>query len=95
MNAFEYFDDKNRERVQTVKEKLSLQKSNLESVRDIVKFVKRKMFNSEGLFRVPNEEEKSYNVSSNHNSPQKRNGSFSSRFPLNQQQKRTSTKSVN
>eukprot|EP00347_Sterkiella_histriomuscorum_P019687 403340671 len=51
VNPFEYFDEKNRERVQQVKEKLSDQKTNLEQVRDIVKFVKRKMYNHEGLMK--------------------------------------------
>jgi hypothetical protein len=46
VNAFEYFDDKNRERVQTVKEKLQRQRDNLAEVSEIVKFIKRKMYNS-------------------------------------------------
>ncbi|CDW75745.1 UNKNOWN [Stylonychia lemnae] len=51
VNPFEYFDEKNRERVQQVKERLSEQRNNLEQVRDIVKFVKRKMYNHEGVMR--------------------------------------------
>lgn len=47
VNAFEYFDDKNRERVGLVKEKITEQKSNMEEVRDIVRFIKRKMSNKE------------------------------------------------
>jgi len=50
VNAFEYFDDKNRERVQNVKEKLLSQKNNLNDVKDILELVKMKIERNEDFF---------------------------------------------
>ena len=50
VNAFEYFDDKNRERVQNVKEKLITQKANLNDVKDILELVKIKIERNEEHF---------------------------------------------
>lgn len=50
VNAFEYFDEKNRERVQNVKEKLVSQKSNLSDVKDILELVKIKIERNEEYF---------------------------------------------
>ena len=94
VNAFEYFDDKNRERVQIVKEKLTEQKTNLESVRDIVKFVKRKMYNSEGLIRQNEESFPGGAGSISNHSPTRKNGSFSSRFPPMASNKRASMNNI-
>lgn len=49
VNAFEYFDEKNRERVQNVKEMLINQKKNLNQVNDIISHVKAKVVRNEGL----------------------------------------------
>lgn len=49
VNAFEYFDEKNRERVQNVKEMLINQKKNLNQVNDIISHVKAKVVKNEGL----------------------------------------------
>jgi len=51
VNAFEYFDDKNRERVQNVKEKLMAQRSNLNDVKDILELVKIKIERNEENFK--------------------------------------------
>jgi hypothetical protein len=50
VNAFEYFDEKNRERVQNVKEKLVSQKNNLSDVKDILELVKIKIERNEDYF---------------------------------------------
>lgn len=50
MNAFEYFDDKNRERVQNVKDKLQSQRNNLNDVKDILELVKLKIERNEEFF---------------------------------------------
>lgn len=50
VNAFEYFDDKNRERVQNVKEKLVSQRTNLNDVKDILELVKMKIERNEEHF---------------------------------------------
>jgi hypothetical protein len=50
VNAFEYFDDKNRERAQNIKEKLSNQKNNLTEVKDILELVKTKIQKNEEHF---------------------------------------------
>ena len=50
VNAFEYFDEKNRERVQNVKEKLSNQRNNLNDVKDILELVKIKIERNEEHF---------------------------------------------
>ena len=50
MNAFEYFDEKNRERMQNVKEKLSNQRNNLNDVKDILELVKIKIERNEEHF---------------------------------------------
>lgn len=47
VNAFEYFDDKNRERVQNVKDKLMNQRTNLNDVKDILELVKLKIERNE------------------------------------------------
>ena len=47
VNAFEYFDEKNRERMQNVKEKLSNQRNNLNDVKDILELVKIKIERNE------------------------------------------------
>lgn len=43
VNAFEYFDEKNRDRAQNIKEMLLTQKSNLTQVHDIIGHVKNKI----------------------------------------------------
>ncbi len=50
VNAFEYFDEKNRERVQNVKEKLVNQRNNLNDVKDILELVKIKIERNEEHF---------------------------------------------
>lgn len=50
VNAFEYFDEKNRERVQNVKEKLVSQRNNLNDVKDILELVKIKLERNEEHF---------------------------------------------
>jgi hypothetical protein len=50
VNAFEYFDEKNRERIQNLKEKLSSQKNNLNDVKDILELVKIKIERNEEYF---------------------------------------------
>ena len=50
VNAFEFFDDKNRERVQKVKERLVSQRSNLNDVKDILELVKIKIERNEEHF---------------------------------------------
>lgn len=50
VNAFEYFDDKNRERVQNVKDKLMNQRTNLNDVKDILELVKLKIERNEQYF---------------------------------------------
>ncbi|CDW78613.1 UNKNOWN [Stylonychia lemnae] len=50
VNAFEYFDEKNRERVQNVKEMLISQRTNLNSVHDIISHVKHKVQKNEEIF---------------------------------------------
>ncbi len=50
VNAFEYFDDKNRERVQNVKDKLMNQRNNLNDVKDILELVKIKIERNEEYF---------------------------------------------
>ena len=54
VNAFEYFDEKNRERIQNLKEKLSSQKSNLNDVKDILELVKIKIERNEDYFASRN-----------------------------------------
>jgi hypothetical protein len=54
VNAFEYFDEKNRERIQNLKEKLSSQKSNLNDVKDILELVKVKIERNEDYFASRN-----------------------------------------
>lgn len=51
VNAFEYFDEKNRERIQNLKEKLGSQKSNLNDVKDILELVKIKIERNEEHFK--------------------------------------------
>jgi len=51
VNAFEYFDDKNRERVQNVKDKLINQRTNLNDVKDILELVKIKIERNEEYFQ--------------------------------------------
>ena len=43
MNAFEYFDEKNKFRVQSVKNKLTVQRTILNDAKDILELVKLKM----------------------------------------------------
>jgi len=43
VNAFTYFDEKNRQRVQQVKEKLVYQKGSLKEIVDVISFIKKKM----------------------------------------------------
>jgi hypothetical protein len=50
VNAFEYFDEKNRERTQNVKEKLMNQRNNLNDVKDILELVKIKIERNEERF---------------------------------------------
>lgn len=50
VNAFEYFDEKNRDRVSNVKEKLLSQKNNLNDVKDILELVKVKIERNEEHF---------------------------------------------
>lgn len=50
VNAFEYLDEKNRERVQIVKEMLLTQKSNLNQVHEIISHVKQKVQSNEEIF---------------------------------------------
>eukprot|EP00347_Sterkiella_histriomuscorum_P022855 403336899 len=50
VNAFEYFDEKNRERVQNVKDMLVNQRTNLNSVHDIISHVKQKVQKNEDIF---------------------------------------------
>jgi hypothetical protein len=50
VNAFEYFDDKNRERVQNVKDKLMNQRTNLNDIKDILELVKIKIERNEEYF---------------------------------------------
>jgi hypothetical protein len=50
VNAFEYFDEKNRERTQNVKEKLMNQRNNLNDVKDILELVKIKIERNEEHF---------------------------------------------
>ena len=54
VNAFEYFDEKNRERIQNLKEKLSSQKNNLNDVKDILELVKIKIERNEDYFASRN-----------------------------------------
>jgi hypothetical protein len=54
VNAFEYFDEKNRERIQNLKEKLSSQKNNLNDVKDILELVKVKIERNEEYFASKN-----------------------------------------
>jgi hypothetical protein len=54
VNAFEYFDEKNRERIQNLKEKLSSQKNNLNDVKDILELVKVKIERNEEYFASRN-----------------------------------------
>jgi|LauGreDrversion4_2_1035121.scaffolds.fasta_scaffold23265_3 hypothetical protein len=54
VNAFEYFDEKNRERIQNLKEKLSSQKNNLNDVKDILELVKIKIERNEDYFASKN-----------------------------------------
>jgi len=51
VNAFEYFDEKNRERIQNLKEKLGSQKGNLNDVKDILELVKIKIERNEEHFK--------------------------------------------
>jgi hypothetical protein len=51
VNAFEYFDEKNRERIQNLKDKLGSQKSNLNDVKDILELVKIKIERNEQHFK--------------------------------------------
>lgn len=51
VNAFEYFDEKNRERIQNLKDKLGSQKSNLNDVKDILELVKIKIERNEEHFK--------------------------------------------
>ena len=50
VNAFEYFDEKNRERIGNLKDKLSSQKNNLNDVKDILELVKIKIERNEQHF---------------------------------------------
>jgi hypothetical protein len=50
VNAFEYFDEKNRERISNLKDKLTSQKSNLNDVKDILELVKIKIERNEEYF---------------------------------------------
>ena len=50
VNAFEHFDEKNRDRVQKVKDKLVSSKSNLNDVKDILELVKVKIERNEEHF---------------------------------------------
>ena len=43
VNAFEYMDDKNRERMDNVKEKLVSQKNTLTEIKDLVTIVRQKI----------------------------------------------------
>lgn len=43
VNAFEFFDDKNRERVQIVKENMLEQKNNLNDVKELLDMIKEKI----------------------------------------------------
>ena len=54
VNAFEYFDEKNRERIQNLKEKLSSQKNNLNDVKNILELVKVKIERNEEYFASKN-----------------------------------------
>lgn len=47
VTAFEYFDDKNRLRVQTVKDKLATQRTELNDVKDILELIKLKIDRNE------------------------------------------------
>ena len=51
VNAFEYFDEKNRERIQNLKDKLGSQKGNLNDVKDILELVKIKIERNEQHFK--------------------------------------------
>lgn len=51
VNAFEYFDEKNRERIQNLKDKLGSQKGNLNDVKDILELVKIKIERNEEHFK--------------------------------------------
>lgn len=50
VNAFEYFDEKNRERVQNIKEVLITQKRNLDQANDIITHIKTKVQRNEQVF---------------------------------------------
>jgi len=71
VNAFEYIDDKNRERIQNVKEKLVNQKTNLNDVKDILELVKIKIERNEEYFSkqkgINNGGSSSHNNNNNNN----------------------------
>ena len=45
--AFEYFDEKNRERIQLIKERVATQKHGLSDIRDILELCKLKIIKEE------------------------------------------------
>jgi len=50
VNAFEYFDKRNSDRINNVKEKLVGQKKNLANVHEIMELVKKKIQKNEDIF---------------------------------------------
>ena len=50
VNAFEYFDEKNRDRVDGVKKKIEDQKKHLQDVKEILELVKTKIEKNEEIF---------------------------------------------
>ena len=53
VNAFEYFDEKNRDRIHMVKEKLTDQKVELVEVKNILELVKSKITKNENSINFP------------------------------------------
>jgi hypothetical protein len=51
VNAFEYFDDKNRTRVQNVKEKLSVQKDGIIEVKELVQGMRSNIKEAKSNYR--------------------------------------------
>ena len=79
VNAFEYFDKRNSDRINNVKEKLVGQKKNLANVHEIMELVKKKIQKNEDIFLQINAQgkngkpKKSSDSSSSSSSPSSNN----------------------
>ena len=50
MSAFEYFDEKNRDRIDAVKHKMDEQRKHLHDVKDVLEIIKNKLDKNEEHF---------------------------------------------